>query len=378
MATATANRLATTERNKKVETPRRSPLPVVPQVIARIQPPEVSTRRTMVRLRMRTIPTRTRGMVLLLVIPSFGAVLPVLRRPGEHMDPMDLLLLTTVIILNSALLPTAPATFLLLRSITMPTPLITGMDHRRLRQQRDRPTVTLPRMLLRRLLQPRLSPSTVPMFRRPPATKVAPRTLPKRTPRPTTARNSLTRSFNQEKLLPLQRLIQSVPPCRLEVREQSELLALSRRNAPSTALALRARPDLRPVAPVPSCRVQMAATLRHIPTTITTLLTLGTGTTTPITPDSLHRTLIITCPRSTTLLLLDLRRRRSRTLLKVRRGLAQRPARAVTRWVCSPTSRCGTIGGVIPTQARQAVSVVRVVSLLAQPVSSVSFVGDTF
>ena len=190
------------------------------------------------------------------------------------------------------------------------------------------------------------------------------------------------RSFSQEKLLPLQRLIQSVPPCRLEVREQSELLALSRRNVPSTALALRARPDLRPVAPVPSCRVQMAATPLHIPThTITTLLTLGTGTTTPITPDSLHRThrtLIITCPRSTILLLLDLRRRRSRTLLKVRRGLAQRPARAVTRWVCSPTSRCGTIGGVIPTQARQAVSVVRVVSLLAQPVSSVAFVGDTF
>ena len=187
------------------------------------------------------------------------------------------------------------------------------------------------------------------------------------------------RSFNQEKLLPLQRLIQSVPPCQLEVREQSEVLAPSRRNAPSTALALRSRPDLRPVPPVPSCRVQMAATLLHIPThTITTLLTLGTGITTPITPDSLHCTLIITCPRSTTILLLDLRRRRSRTLLKVRRGLAQRPARAVTRWVCSPTSRCGTIGGVIPTQAQQAASVVRVVSLLAQSVSSVAFVGDTF
>jgi len=97
-------------------------------------------------------------MVLHLDILSFGEVLPVLRRPGVVMDPMDLRLLATDIIPSSALLPTVLATFLLRRTTT-PTPLITGMDRRRLRQ-RDRPMVMLPRMLPRHLLLPTLSLST--------------------------------------------------------------------------------------------------------------------------------------------------------------------------------------------------------------------------
>ena len=101
---------------------------ILPRVMARDRPTEGTTRRTMTLLRMHTILTRIRGTARHLATPFFGEAHQVLHRPGVLMGPMDLRRLAMVITLSTGLLTTAPVTFLPLRLIITPIPLITDMD----------------------------------------------------------------------------------------------------------------------------------------------------------------------------------------------------------------------------------------------------------